>query len=318
MTPRPTKLNRRIPSSSHSRPPPLPSLGLLFDNAALEERVAFAKWREARGLEEGVFERQMTSNMVKSISKSWAGFIQVADIIHSDWGFYNAPPHVARPAINESLDLYWASCLDVYHGQFRLQFCEAWARVHAPTLTPSRPPAAERAQRPRQCPHRRPRGVVSSSSARSPPPRSPLPERITLPRAQHATALDLECADSSYPLVSLQGLLPLFYHCNLVHLGIVIDASNNVPSSVFALPSAPAPSRSLRRLDLGNSRISLTKVAATAVFLAELVPCLTSLAELHRQAANPFPDAIPSPRSEELLWRKAVDTYSHLIYREQW
>ncbi|KAJ7739987.1 Alpha/Beta hydrolase protein [Mycena maculata] len=61
--------------------------GLLFDSAAPEERAAFAKWREAHGLEEGVFERQMASNMVKSISKSWAGFIEVADVIHSDWGF---------------------------------------------------------------------------------------------------------------------------------------------------------------------------------------------------------------------------------------
>ncbi|KAJ7108573.1 Alpha/Beta hydrolase protein [Mycena epipterygia] len=60
---------------------------LLFDGAPPEERAAFARWREHRGLEEGVFERQMATNLVKSISKSWAGFIEVADVIHSDWGF---------------------------------------------------------------------------------------------------------------------------------------------------------------------------------------------------------------------------------------
>ncbi|KAJ7682947.1 hypothetical protein B0H17DRAFT_1074728 [Mycena rosella] len=60
---------------------------LLFDDASEEERAAFARWRESRGLEEGVFERQMATNMVKSISKSWAGFIEIADVAHSDWGF---------------------------------------------------------------------------------------------------------------------------------------------------------------------------------------------------------------------------------------
>ncbi|KAJ7100156.1 Alpha/Beta hydrolase protein [Mycena belliarum] len=60
---------------------------LLFDSAAPEERAAFAKWRDSYGLEEGVLERKMAANMVKSISRSWAGFIEVADVIHSDWGF---------------------------------------------------------------------------------------------------------------------------------------------------------------------------------------------------------------------------------------
>ncbi|KAJ7216527.1 Alpha/Beta hydrolase protein [Mycena pura] len=60
---------------------------LLFDKVPPEERDAFKKWRETRGIEEGVHERQMATNMVKSISKSWAGFIEVSDVIHSDWGF---------------------------------------------------------------------------------------------------------------------------------------------------------------------------------------------------------------------------------------
>ncbi|KAF7360275.1 AB hydrolase-1 domain-containing protein [Mycena venus] len=60
---------------------------LLFDHATPEEREAFARWREQRGLEEGVFERSMAKGMFKSISKSWAGFIEVSDVVHSDWGF---------------------------------------------------------------------------------------------------------------------------------------------------------------------------------------------------------------------------------------
>ncbi|KAJ6470634.1 Alpha/Beta hydrolase protein [Mycena vitilis] len=60
---------------------------LLFDDASMEERAAFATWRERQGLDEGVFERDMAANMVKSISKSWAGFIEIADVAHSDWGF---------------------------------------------------------------------------------------------------------------------------------------------------------------------------------------------------------------------------------------
>ncbi|KAF8196880.1 Alpha/Beta hydrolase protein [Mycena galopus ATCC 62051] len=60
--------------------------GLLFDGPPVE-RIAFARWREQQGIEEGVFERRMATGMVKSISKSWAGFIEVADVLHSDWGF---------------------------------------------------------------------------------------------------------------------------------------------------------------------------------------------------------------------------------------
>ncbi|KAJ7033713.1 Alpha/Beta hydrolase protein [Mycena alexandri] len=59
---------------------------LLFDSGP-EERAAFKTWRESRGLGEGVFERKMATNMVKSISKSWAGFIEGAEVLHSNWGF---------------------------------------------------------------------------------------------------------------------------------------------------------------------------------------------------------------------------------------
>ncbi|KAJ7286348.1 Alpha/Beta hydrolase protein [Mycena rebaudengoi] len=60
---------------------------LLFDGAPPDERAAYTKWRESRGQEDGLLQRQMATNMYKSISKSWAGFIEVSDVLHSDWGF---------------------------------------------------------------------------------------------------------------------------------------------------------------------------------------------------------------------------------------
>ncbi|KAJ7272605.1 Alpha/Beta hydrolase protein [Mycena haematopus] len=59
---------------------------LLF-NGPPEERAAFARWREKQGVEEGVLERRMATGMVKSISRSWEGFVEIADVLHSDWGF---------------------------------------------------------------------------------------------------------------------------------------------------------------------------------------------------------------------------------------
>ncbi|KAJ7286316.1 Alpha/Beta hydrolase protein [Mycena rebaudengoi] len=61
--------------------------GYLFDGAPPEERAAYAKWRESCGEAEGVVERQMAEDVVKSISKTFAGFIEVADVLASDWGF---------------------------------------------------------------------------------------------------------------------------------------------------------------------------------------------------------------------------------------
>ncbi|KAJ7681750.1 Alpha/Beta hydrolase protein [Mycena rosella] len=59
----------------------------LFDNVPPEEREAAERWRVAQGLEEGEFQRRMATNLVKSISKSWAGFTEVAEVLHADWGF---------------------------------------------------------------------------------------------------------------------------------------------------------------------------------------------------------------------------------------
>ena len=74
----------------------------LFDKMGEEEKVEFAKWREERGRAEGQLERQLAQMAVRSVQESWAGFIEMADAIHGDWGF--APnaldeEHNARPIL---------------------------------------------------------------------------------------------------------------------------------------------------------------------------------------------------------------------------
>ncbi|KAI0671498.1 Alpha/Beta hydrolase protein [Trametes maxima] len=52
-----------------------------------EERTRYEEWRVLRGAGEGEFARRMAEGMVRSVSRSWAGFLGVADAIHGDWGF---------------------------------------------------------------------------------------------------------------------------------------------------------------------------------------------------------------------------------------
>ncbi|THV08707.1 alpha/beta-hydrolase [Dendrothele bispora CBS 962.96] len=58
-----------------------------FDNVSAVEKAKAAKWREEQGLAPGQFEREMAENAMKSFSKTWSGFIEAADVIHSDWLF---------------------------------------------------------------------------------------------------------------------------------------------------------------------------------------------------------------------------------------
>ncbi|KAF9076004.1 Alpha/Beta hydrolase protein [Rhodocollybia butyracea] len=60
---------------------------ILFDKMTDEEKSNFAAWREAQGLRDGEFERRMAENAVKSVSKTWGGFIEVCGVLHEDWGF---------------------------------------------------------------------------------------------------------------------------------------------------------------------------------------------------------------------------------------
>lgn len=72
----------------------------IFDQMDKQEVARFKAWAEERGKAEGQFEREMAENMVKSVETSWAGFMEVAEVIHSDWGFVPSlldDEHIKRP-----------------------------------------------------------------------------------------------------------------------------------------------------------------------------------------------------------------------------
>jgi len=74
----------------------------LFDKMGEEEKAEFAKWREETGKAEGQVEREFGQNMMRSVQESWAGFMEMPDAIHGDWGFTpNAldEEHNARPIL---------------------------------------------------------------------------------------------------------------------------------------------------------------------------------------------------------------------------
>ncbi|TFK55821.1 hypothetical protein OE88DRAFT_1652310 [Heliocybe sulcata] len=59
----------------------------LFERMKDEERAAYANWRAKRGMQEGNLERKFAGNVVRSVEKTWEGFMQVSDILRCDWGF---------------------------------------------------------------------------------------------------------------------------------------------------------------------------------------------------------------------------------------
>lgn len=59
----------------------------VFDRMGQAEREEFAKWSEEHGKVPEDTVRKMAKNVMKSISKSWAGFMLTPPLLHSDWGF---------------------------------------------------------------------------------------------------------------------------------------------------------------------------------------------------------------------------------------
>lgn len=59
----------------------------VFDEMDQAEREEFAKWSEEHGMVPEDTVRKMAENVMKSISKSWAGFMLTPSLLHSDWGF---------------------------------------------------------------------------------------------------------------------------------------------------------------------------------------------------------------------------------------
>ncbi|KAJ7625255.1 hypothetical protein DFH06DRAFT_741239 [Mycena polygramma] len=119
--------------------------------------------------------------------------------------------------------------------------------------------------------------------------------------------------------ITPRGLLPLFRHGALEHLGIVINVGEDIPEAEFALPPQALTQNGvyLRFLDLGNSRIGPTKVQSIATFLSELVPCLTSLTAWSRGSEDLIDDPVPPPSSSLMLWKNVADLYGELTLHEQ-
>lgn len=58
----------------------------LFDKMGDEEKLTFSQWLETHGLSEDAFVGRMAQGTIKCC-QNWEGFMEVADVIHSDWGF---------------------------------------------------------------------------------------------------------------------------------------------------------------------------------------------------------------------------------------
>ncbi|KAF8076235.1 Alpha/Beta hydrolase protein [Lyophyllum atratum] len=61
--------------------------GQLLDSMDEKERMTFKRWREGKGRTEEEVMRTMAGNAVRSVAKTWAGFKEMSDVVHSDWGF---------------------------------------------------------------------------------------------------------------------------------------------------------------------------------------------------------------------------------------
>ncbi|KAJ7867990.1 hypothetical protein B0H13DRAFT_2559519 [Mycena leptocephala] len=122
------------------------------------------------------------------------------------------------------------------------------------------------------------------------------------------------------PRITLQGLLPLFHHCALQFLSVVIDVGDDVLESEFSLPprrpgALTRHARRLRFLNFGNSRIGPTKIESVATFLAELFP--NTLTAWAHDTSNLFADPVLPPSSSNLLWNQVADRYGQLTLHEQ-
>ncbi|KAF8897390.1 Alpha/Beta hydrolase protein [Infundibulicybe gibba] len=76
--------------------------GNLFAKMGEHELAAFQKWKREEGVADDEIEKKMAGDVLKSTCKTWDGFMEVADVIHSDWGFKPDEldvEHNARPLL---------------------------------------------------------------------------------------------------------------------------------------------------------------------------------------------------------------------------
>lgn len=59
----------------------------LFDKMDTEERAVMDTWLTSKGKTFDEFVTSMAENNVRSVANSWDGFMEVSDVLHSDWGF---------------------------------------------------------------------------------------------------------------------------------------------------------------------------------------------------------------------------------------
>lgn len=59
---------------------------ILFGKMNESERNLFDQWRESKGLAEGQIEREMGQNVAQSVARTWEGFLDVSNVLHSEWG----------------------------------------------------------------------------------------------------------------------------------------------------------------------------------------------------------------------------------------
>lgn len=74
---------------------------VLFDKMDEDEKLRLAQYLEKGGRSETDFVAQMARNAIKSC-QNWDGFMEVSDVIHSDWGFEPAKlndEHAAKPML---------------------------------------------------------------------------------------------------------------------------------------------------------------------------------------------------------------------------
>jgi len=59
---------------------------VVFSKMDSSERDTFAQWRVRNGKAEGELEREIGQNVVRSVAKTWAGFLSMPDLLYSGWG----------------------------------------------------------------------------------------------------------------------------------------------------------------------------------------------------------------------------------------
>lgn len=78
----------------------------LFDMMDQEEKKVYAEWLQRKGTTEDEFITRMARGAVKCC-KNWDGFMEVSDVIHSDWGFEPVrldSEHTSKPMLVVSSD----------------------------------------------------------------------------------------------------------------------------------------------------------------------------------------------------------------------